>query len=65
MYRIKYDYWTFDESKPQYGKWGKRIDGHIDGETLEQVCRYFDEIRYHHDVFKNSTIEFIKIVEIA
>lgn len=64
MYRIKYDYWTFDKDNPQYGVWGRRVDGHIDGETLEQVCRYFDEIRYHHDVTKNSTISFIKVYEI-
>ena len=65
MYRIEYDYWKPVKKYPQYGKYGKCVKDHIDGETLEQVCKYFDEIRYHHDVVENSTIEFIRVYEIA
>lgn len=64
MYRIKYGYFTTDKEHEEYGKYGKHIIEYIDGESLKEVCNNFDNVRYHHDVVKNSTIDFYSIEEI-
>lgn len=64
MYRINYGYFTTDNKNPKYGKYGKCIKEYVDGESLKEVCDNFDDIRYHHDVVKNSTIDFYSIEEI-
>ena len=64
MYRITYAYWKPIKEHPEWGKYGESVKDYVYGDTFEEVCDNFNMTRYHHDVVKYSTIDFIKIEEI-
>lgn len=63
MYRINYSFYERDEYNHVTPK-HKKFTGHVDGDTIKQVNKAYENVRYNHDLFKYTMLIFDSVEEI-
>lgn len=61
MFRITYDYFKVDEN---FRPIGDVIIKYVEGESVEEVNRRFNEKRNLNDLVKFTTLHFVSVEEI-
>lgn len=61
MFRITYDYFKVDEN---FRPIGDVIVEYVEGESVEEVNRRFNEKRVFNDLVRFTTLHFVSVEEI-